>query len=148
MLGVVTITRFTPVQWLTRKGVLFGADALPEPQPALERALLVTEIAEAVANYFHLTVEDLKSERRAREVARPRQIAMYLCKQLTPRSLPEIGRRFNRDHTTVIHAIKQIEKLKPIDGELRAAVVSILQSLEPRIHVPAYGQPVANGGRW
>jgi chromosomal replication initiator protein len=64
-------------------------------------------------------------------VARPRQIAMYLSKQLTPRSLPEIGRRFGgRDHTTVIHAVKQIEKLRAADTEIDADVRLLLRSLE------------------
>ena len=73
----------------------------------------------------------MTSARRAREVARPRQIAMYIAKQLTPRSLPEIGRRFGgRDHTTVIHAIKQIEKLRQIDAELDSDVRLLLRQLE------------------
>jgi len=73
----------------------------------------------------------MTSARRAREVARPRQIAMYLAKQLTPRSLPEIGRRFGgRDHTTVIHAVRQIEKLRMADAELDADVRLLLRQLE------------------
>ena len=71
------------------------------------------------------------SARRAREVARPRQIAMYLAKQLTPRSLPEIGRRFGgRDHTTVIHAVRQIEKLRASDSEIDHDVVALMRLLE------------------
>src|SRR3546814_7587708 len=75
------------------------------------------------------------SARRAREVARPRQVAMYLAKRLTPRSLPEIGRRFGgRDHTTVMHAVKRIEELRVEDTELDADIrseehTSELQSL-------------------
>ena len=71
------------------------------------------------------------SARRARDVARPRQIAMYLAKRLTPRSLPEIGRRFGgRDHTTVIHAIKRIKELRAADSELDSDVRSLLRKLE------------------
>jgi chromosomal replication initiator protein len=71
------------------------------------------------------------SARRAREVARPRQIAMYLAKQLTPRSLPEIGRRFGgRDHTTVIHAVRQIEKLRGLDHDLDNDVRTLMRALE------------------
>ena len=63
------------------------------------------------------------SPRRSRPLARPRQVAMYLAKKLTPRSLPEIGRKFsNRDHTTVIHAVKTIEKLLENNDELRKNV--------------------------
>ena len=71
------------------------------------------------------------SPRRAREVARPRQIAMYLAKQLTQRSLPEIGRRFGgRDHTTVIHAVRRIEELRAADAELDADVRLLMRQLE------------------
>ena len=71
------------------------------------------------------------SARRAREVARPRQIAMYLAKQLTPRSLPEIGRRFGgRDHTTVIHAVRQIERLRGEDSEIDNDVRTLIRVLE------------------
>jgi chromosomal replication initiator protein len=71
------------------------------------------------------------SARRAREVARPRQIAMYLAKQLTQRSLPEIGRRFGgRDHTTVIHAVRTIEALRVKDAEIDADVRLLLRQLE------------------
>src|SRR5438132_68811 len=71
------------------------------------------------------------SARRAREVARPRQVAMYLSKQLTPKSLPDIGRRFGgRDHTTVIHAVRQIEKLRASDAELDADIRLLTRQLE------------------
>ena len=72
---------------------------------------------------YRIRKAEMTSARRAREVARPRQVAMYLSKQLTPRSLPEIGRRFGgRDHTTVIHAVRQIEKLRASDAELDADI--------------------------
>jgi chromosomal replication initiator protein len=83
------------------------------------RRLTVGYIQQTVANYFDIPLIEMTSHRRHRRVARPRQIAMYLSKRLTPKSLPDIGRRFgNRDHTTVIHAIKQIERLSDIDGEM------------------------------
>ena len=66
------------------------------------------------------------SQRRSRPLARPRQIAMYLAKKMTTRSLPEIGRRFaNRDHTTVIHSVKTIEKLRKEDNELNINIDSL-----------------------
>src|SRR5690606_18372159 len=70
-----------------------------------EKKITIEEIKRRVADYYNLRMTDLVSARRARAVARPRQVAMFLCKHLTPRSLPEIGRGFGgRDHTTVIHA--------------------------------------------
>ena len=77
------------------------------------RRITIDEIQNKVSNYYNLKIEDLTSSRRIRSFARPRQVAMYLSKKLTTRSLPEIGRKFGgRDHTTVIHAVKKIEQLK------------------------------------
>ena len=87
------------------------------------RRVTVDRIQREVADFYHIKLSDMLSARRAREVARPRQIAMYLAKRLTPRSLPDIGRRFGgRDHTTVMHAIKRIEQLRAGDGELSADI--------------------------
>ncbi len=84
---------------------------------AHERRITIDEIQKRVAEHYSLKLSDMHSARRARVVARPRQVAMYLAKQLTPRSLPEIGRRFGgRDHTTVMHAIKKIEELRASDS--------------------------------
>lgn len=81
--------------------------------------LMIADIQAKVAQHFQMRLSEMVSARRSRDVARPRQVAMYLCKRLTPRSLPEIGRKFgNRDHTTVIHAIKRIESLRKEDAEL------------------------------
>ena len=75
------------------------------------------------SNFFNITLSDMLSPRRSRPLARPRQVAMYLAKKLTSRSLPEIGRKFaNRDHTTVIHAVKTIEKLTESNDELKKNV--------------------------
>ena len=77
------------------------------------RRITIDEIQKKVASYFNIKIDDLISSRRIRTFARPRQVAMYLTKKLTTRSLPEIGRKFGgRDHTTVIHAVKKIEELK------------------------------------
>lgn len=76
----------------------------------------IEDIQRVVSKHFNVTKADLLSARRTRTVVRPRQIAMYLAKALTPRSLPEIGRRFgNRDHTTVLHAVRKIEELASAD---------------------------------
>ena len=76
------------------------------------RIITVDKIQTIVSNYYNIPLSEMLSQRRSRPLARPRQVAMYLAKKLTTRSLPEIGRKFaNRDHTTVIHAVKTIEKL-------------------------------------
>jgi len=88
-----------------------------------ERRITIDEIQKKVAEHFNIRVADMHSARRARAVARPRQVAMYLAKQLTPRSLPEIGRKFGgRDHTTVIHAVRKVEELAAYDPAFREDV--------------------------
>jgi chromosomal replication initiator protein len=84
---------------------------------AHDRRLTIEEIQRKVAEYYNIRLTDMSSPRRARAVARPRQIAMWLAKQLTQRSLPEIGRKFgNRDHTTVMHAVTRISELMARDA--------------------------------
>ena len=81
------------------------------------RKITIEEIQKKVAEHFNIRLTDMHSPRRSRSVARPRQIAMYLAKSITSRSLPEIGRKFGgRDHTTVMHAVKKIEELKQEDN--------------------------------
>ncbi|MGH6945474.1 MAG: chromosomal replication initiator protein DnaA, partial [Geminicoccaceae bacterium] len=88
-------------------------EVLQDVLRAHERRVTIEEIQKRVAEHFAIKVADMHSARRARAVARPRQVAMYLAKQLTPRSLPEIGRKFGgRDHTTVMYAIRKIEDLR------------------------------------
>lgn len=83
---------------------------------ANSRRLTIEEIQKRVSEHFNIRAADMCSARRARVVARPRQVAMYLSKQLTARSLPEIGRKFGgRDHTTVMHAVKKVEELRGVD---------------------------------
>ena len=83
----------------------------------------IEEIQKLVASHYNVTRADILSSRRTANVVRPRQIAMYLAKVLTPRSLPEIGRRFGgRDHTTVLHAVRKIEALAKSDGKLSEEV--------------------------
>lgn len=79
---------------------------------ASNRRVTIEEIQKKVAEHYNIRLADMSSARRARAVARPRQVAMYLSKQLTARSLPEIGRKFgDRDHTTVMHAVRKVEEL-------------------------------------
>jgi len=87
-------------------------------------------IQNLVASHFNLNIHDLLSPRRPRSLARPRQIAMYLAKQYTTNSLPDIGRKFsNRDHTTVIHAVKKIDELIKKDNEIRQSIIEIKKKL-------------------
>ncbi|MEE9453637.1 MAG: chromosomal replication initiator protein DnaA [Paracoccaceae bacterium] len=96
-----------------------------------ERKVTVEEIMRQVADHYHLRMSDLLSPRRARAVARPRQVAMFLSKMLTSKSLPEIGRRFGgRDHTTVIHAVKRVEELKMSDHQIAEDVEILRRMLE------------------
>jgi chromosomal replication initiator protein len=109
----------------------FTRETLADLLRAHEKKLTIDEIQRKVADYYALKMADLLSARRAREVARPRQVAMYLAKKLTPRSLPEIGRRFGgRDHTTVMHAVKRIEELRAADSELNNDVVHLTRLLD------------------
>ena len=90
------------------------------------RIITVDKIQNVVSNYFNIALSEMLSQRRSRPLARPRQIAMYLSKKMTTRSLPEIGRRFaNRDHTTVIHAVKTITRLSEQDDEMKKSISQI-----------------------
>ncbi len=90
------------------------------------KSVNVESIQNIVASYFNLNIQEMLSPRRSRSLARPRQIAMYLAKQHTTNSLPDIGRKFsNRDHTTVIHAVKKIDELIKKDNDIRQSVIEI-----------------------
>ena len=98
---------------------------------ASDRKVTIDEIIRKVSDHYNLRMTDILSPRRARAVARPRQVAMFLAKTLTSKSLPEIGRRFGgRDHTTVIHAVKKIEDLKSIDNQIAEDVELLRRMLE------------------
>jgi chromosomal replication initiator protein len=98
---------------------------------ASQRRITIDDIQRKVADYYNLRLSDLLSARRSRQIARPRQVAMYLSKILTTRSLPEIGRKFGgRDHTTVIHAVKRIEGLRDSDSAIQEEVDLLTRSLE------------------
>lgn len=109
----------------------FARETLADILRAHEKKVTIDEIQRRVADYYTIKLADMVSARRAREVARPRQVAMYLAKRLTPRSLPEIGRRFGgRDHTTVMHAVKRIDELRATDRELDADVTQLSRLLD------------------
>ena len=96
-----------------------------------ERRITIDEIQKKVAEHFNMKLGEMTSDRRARAVARPRQVAMYLAKQLTMRSLPQIGRKFGgRDHTTVMHAVRKIEELTRTDPSLAEDVELLRRMLQ------------------
>jgi chromosomal replication initiator protein len=98
---------------------------------ANNRKVTIEEIQKQVAEHFNVRISDMHSARRARSVARPRQVAMYLAKQLTSRSLPEIGRKFGgRDHTTVMHAVKKVDELRDHDTVFAEDVELLRRMLE------------------
>ncbi len=98
---------------------------------AYDRKVTIEEIQRRVAEHHNMRLTDMSSPRRARAVARPRQIAMYLAKQLTSRSLPEIGRKFgNRDHTTVMHACAKVSELMERDAAFAEDVELLRRMLE------------------
>ncbi len=106
-------------------------DCLSDVLRASERKISVEEIQRRVAEHYNIRLSDMIGPKRVRTLARPRQIAMYLCKQLTSRSLPEIGRRFGgRDHTTVMHGVRRIEELRVQDGQIAEDLELLRRSLE------------------
>jgi chromosomal replication initiator protein len=122
---------------LVRAGAGASALGLEEAQYLLrphlrggERRVTVDEIQKATSEHFGLKQADLISERRDRAIARPRQAAMWLAKQLTTRSLPDIGRRFGgRDHTTVLHAVRRIDALRAGDPQLARDLEVLMRKL-------------------
>jgi len=106
-------------------------DYLKDLLRANDRRVTIEDIQKRVAAHFNVRHADMFSERRSRSVARPRQIAMYLAKQLTQRSLPEIGRKFGgRDHTTVMHAVRKVEELRAQDQAFAEDVDMLRRMLE------------------
>jgi len=106
-------------------------DCLADILRASDRKVTVDEIIRKVAEHYNLRLSDMLSARRTRTIARPRQMAMYLAKTLTSKSLPEIGRRFGgRDHTTVIHAVRKIEELRAVDVQIAEDLELLRRALE------------------
>ncbi len=106
-------------------------DLLKDLLKSSQKKVNIEEIQKKVSQHFNIKMSDMSSARRSRTVARPRQVAMYLSKNLTSRSLPEIGRRFgNRDHTTVIHAVRKVEELMNKDASFDEDVQLLIRMLE------------------
>ncbi|MEY4269345.1 MAG: Chromosomal replication initiator protein DnaA [Pseudomonadota bacterium] len=106
-------------------------DRLAESVRGARPRITIDEIQRAVCAHYRLDKSEMSSKRRVRAIARPRQVAMYLAKELTPRSYPEIGRKFGgRDHSTVIHAVRAVEALRAADSDLDNDIVSIRRALK------------------
>lgn len=106
-------------------------DCLADILRASERKVTVEEIQRKVSDHYNIRLSDMIGPKRVRSYARPRQVAMYLCKHMTSRSLPEIGRRFGgRDHTTVMYGVKRIEELKISDGQIAEDLELLRRALE------------------
>ncbi|MBX9805279.1 MAG: chromosomal replication initiator protein DnaA [Alphaproteobacteria bacterium] len=98
---------------------------------ANDRRVTIEDIQKRVAEYYGIKISDMQSARRSQNVARPRQVAMYLAKALTSRSLPEIGRKFGgRDHTTVLHAVRKVEEVRTQDREFSEDLDILRRTLE------------------
>jgi chromosomal replication initiator protein len=111
--------------------VEMAQDVLHDLLRQADRKVTVDEIQQRVAAHYNIKLAEMSSPRRARSVARPRQVAMYLAKQLTTLSLPQIGKRFgNRDHTTVMHAVRKIEELKISDLSIAEDVELLKRQLQ------------------
>ncbi len=106
-------------------------DCLADVLRASERKITVEEIQRRVSEHYNIRMSDMIGPKRLRSFARPRQVAMYLCKHMTTRSLPEIGRRFGgRDHTTVMHGVRRIEELKVQDAQIAEDLEMLRRALE------------------
>jgi chromosomal replication initiator protein len=127
------LNRITAQMQLTARDITLESaqELLRDLLRANERRVTIDEIQKRVAEHFTIKMAEMTSSRRARIVARPRQVAMYLAKQLTQRSLPEIGRKFGgRDHTTVMHAVRKIEELIASDRALAEDVELLRRMLQ------------------
>ncbi|MCL4187780.1 MAG: chromosomal replication initiator protein DnaA [Rhodobacteraceae bacterium] len=106
-------------------------DCLADMLRSLNRRITIEEIQKKVAEHYNVRFADLIGPKRVRTLARPRQVAMYLCKELTSRSLPEIGRRFGgRDHTTIMHGVRRVEELRRTDPQIAEDVEMLRRVLQ------------------
>ncbi|MBH0192389.1 MAG: chromosomal replication initiator protein DnaA, partial [Nitrospira sp.] len=95
-----------------------------------KKIVAMDDIQEAVCTQFHVKMTELKSRRRSKTLVHPRQIAMYLCRELTDASYPEIGRQFGgKDHTTIIHACRQVAKARETDTVLHTTIETLKEKI-------------------
>ncbi|MEM6514046.1 MAG: helix-turn-helix domain-containing protein, partial [Pseudomonadota bacterium] len=108
----------------------FAKEALRDLLAMQERLVSIENIQKTVADYYKIRVADLLSKKRSRSIARPRQIAMALSKELTNHSLPEIGDAFGgRDHTTVLHGCRRVESLRETEKRVDDDYLNLLRTL-------------------
>lgn len=111
--------------------VEMAQDCLSDILRASDRKLTIEEIQRKVSEHYDIRLSDMLGPKRTRSLARPRQIAMWLCKQLTSRSLPEIGRKFGkRDHTTIMHGVRKIDELRQSDSQIADDLELLRRALE------------------
>jgi chromosomal replication initiator protein len=124
------LIKVTAVHALTRQPLTeeLCAQVLADMIPA-RKALDGETIQREVARFYKLAVDELRGERRVKHVAHARQVAMYLCRTMTPDSLPEIGKRFNKDHSTVLTSVRKIELLKDSDAQLKLELGQLTEKL-------------------
>jgi len=126
-----SLTRLVAYASLTNSAIslTLAQDVLKNILNHDEKAVTIEIIQKFVADYYQLKVVDLKSRNNSKSVAIPRQVAMYLCKQLTHASLPEIGRSYGgKHHSTVIHSIRKIEDMRKRDGDFNTFIHNLLES--------------------
>ncbi|MEC3861844.1 chromosomal replication initiator protein DnaA [Mesobacterium sp. TK19101] len=127
------LTRLFAFAFLVGKPISLALtqDCLADVLRASQQKISIEEIQRKVAEHYNIRLSDLVGPKRLRSFARPRQVAMYLCKHMTSRSLPEIGRRFGgRDHTTVMHGVRRIEELKAQDAAIAEDLEMLRRALE------------------
>ncbi|ATX80881.1 chromosomal replication initiator protein DnaA [Mariprofundus ferrinatatus] len=126
------LTRLTAHATLTGRmiDIAFARHVLRDLLHEEVRAISIEDIQKKVASYFNINVREMSSTKRSRTVAFPRQIAMYACKELTTRSLPEIGASFNKDHTTILYAVRKVDKMRQEDEDFDEEMGRIMRLLK------------------
>ena len=125
-LAVLAVLNLVGDMW---QDIDFVRDTLKDILALQERLVTIENIQKVVAEYYRIKVADLKSKSRARSVTRPRQVAMALAKELTNKSLPEIGRAFERDHTTVLNACREVPKFREKDSSIQEDWANLIRTL-------------------
>lgn len=135
LLAAILKAQGKPVPPKVRRRPLWNRDRLQKPVCCAlcgaprDPAPIIAHIQATVASYYDVPLHEIKSARRSKRVAWPRQVAMYLCRELTPKSLPDIGRRFDRDHTTVIYALRAVKEKIARDLELELDIEILRERL-------------------
>ncbi len=126
-------TKLVAYSSVTKSQITLGMaqQALRQMYSGTEKRITIDSIIRAVCERYGMQPAQLKQRTNAQEIARPRQVAMYICKELTAASLPEIGRHFGgKHHTTVLHSVRKIDELRQQDPDLNRLVHSLIDSLQ------------------